>query len=356
MKIISRYFLQNFIPVFFVGLLLFTTILLVSPLFIIMDLVVARSIPLKTALELFITKIPPYLTYTFPMAIFLAVVYVIGQFSEHGEIMAMKASGASIKYFLPAILMFSLSAQLIMFYVNEFVAPKAYEREKILMNKAYNNVIMPSRENVFFNENNSFYFFRKVDPKNKKFEDILLIELLEKGNVRLIIHAEKALWDEFKGWTFMNGEVYSLNKEGEIIFQGKFKEYKVTLNRTPYQLVPSSKPVEEMSIFEIVDQIRLLEGTGLNLNNLKTEFHIRIALPFTCPIFAILALGLGLNMGKGGRSLSFGLSVISIFVYYIIFSIGRSLAKAGIVPYFLGAWLGNIVFLIIGIYLLNKKR
>ena len=356
MKIISKYFLQNFIPVFFVGLLLFTTILLVSPLFIIMDLVVARSIPLKVALELFLTKIPPYLTYTFPMAIFLAVVYVIGQFSEHGEIMAMKASGASIKYFLPAILVFSFSVQLIMFYVNEFVAPKAYEREKFLLSKSYNSIAVQSRENVFFNENNNFYFFKKVDPKNKRFEEILLIELLERGNIKLIIYAKKATWDEIKGWTFMDGEVYSLNKEGDMIFQGKFKEYKVVLNRNPYQLVPSSKPIEEMSIFEIIDQIRLLEGTGLNLNNLKTEFHIRIALPFTCPIFAILALGLGLNMGRGGRSLSFGLSVISIFVYYVLFSIGRSLAKAGIVPYFLGAWLGNIIFLIIGIYLLNKKR
>lgn len=321
-----------------------------------MDLVVARSIPLRTALELFVLKIPPYLTYTFPMAIFLAVIFIIGQFNEHGEIMAMKAGGASIKYFIPAILIFSFSIQIIMFYFNEIVSPKAYEREKVLMNRVYTSSIIPSRENVFFNEDNSFYFFKKVDPKNKKFEDILHIQLLDNGNIKLIMSAKEASWDENRGWIFLNGEVYSLNKKGEMIFQGRFQKYKVILNKTPYQLVPSSKPIEEMSIFEIVDQIRLLEGSGLNLRNLKTEFHIRIALPFTCPIFAILALGLGLNIGRGGRSLSFGLSVIAIFIYYILFSIGRSLAKAGIVPFFLGAWFGNIIFFLIGLYLLNKKK
>ncbi|MFN3699696.1 MAG: LptF/LptG family permease [Dictyoglomus sp.] len=352
----GKYFLKNFIPVFFVGLLLFTTILLVSPLFTIMDLVVAKSIPFDIAFELFITKIPPYLTYTFPMAIFLAVIFVIGQFNEHGEIMAMKAAGASVKYFIPSILIFSFSVQIIMFYFNEIVSPKAYERERFLMNKAYASVLIPSRENVFFNENNNFYFFKKVDPKNKRFEDILFIQLLENGNIKLIVSAKKALWDELKGWTFLNGEMYSLNKEGEMIFQGRFSEYKVVLNRTPYQLVPSSKPIEEMSIFEIIDQIRLLEGSGLNLRKLKTEFHIRIALPFTCPIFAILALGLGLKMGRGGRSLSFGLSVIAIFVYYVLFSIGRSLSRAGLAPFFLGAWFGNLVYLLLGIYLLVKKR
>ncbi len=321
-----------------------------------MDLVISRSIPLNLAFQLFLTKIPPYLTYTFPMAIFLAVVFVIGQFSEHGEIMAMKASGASIKYFLPAILIFSFSVQTIMFYFNEVLSPKAYESEKTLLSKVYNTVLVPARENVFFNENHNFYFFRKVDPKAKKFEDILLIQFLENGKIKLIMSAKRAYFDENKGWIFQNGEIYSLNDNGEMIFKGKFEEQKVNLMRNPEQITPSSKPIEEMSIFEIINQIRLFEGIGLNTRNLKTELHIRIALPFTCPIFAILALGLGLQMGKGGRSLSFGLSVISIFVYYILFSIGRSLAKAGIFPYFLGAWLGNIIFLILGIYLLTKRK
>ncbi len=321
-----------------------------------MDLVIARSVPLDLAFQIFLTKIPPYLTYTFPMAIFLAVIFVIGQFSEHGEIMAMKASGASIRYFLPAILILSFSVQIIMFYFNEILSPKAYEREKILLSKVYNTVLVPAREDVFFNENHNFYFFRKVDPKNKKFEDILLIQFLEDGKIKLIMSAKRAYFNEDVGWRFQDGEIYALNDNGEMIFQGKFKEQKVNLTRNPEQLTPSSKPIDEMSIFEIINQIKLFEGIGLNTRNLKTEFHIRIALPFTCPIFAILALGLGLQMGKGGRSLSFGLSVISIFVYYILFSIGRSLAKAGIISYFLGAWLGNIIFLILGMYLLTKRK
>jgi len=321
-----------------------------------MDLIITKSISLSLAIELFLTKIPPYFTYTFPMAIFLAVIFVIGQFNERGEIMAMKASGASIKYFLPSILIFAISAQFVMFYFSEIVSPKAYEREKVLMAKAYNTSLpLPSRENVFFNEKNKFYFFKKVDPQKKVFEDILLIELLDNGDIRLIVTAKKAQWNE-NGWHFLDGKIYSLEKDGDLVLQGEFQEQKILLDRTPNQIIPSSKPLEQMSIFEILDQIRLFQRSGLDLKNLVTEFNIRIALPFTCPIFAVLALGLGLKMGRSGRSISFGLSLISIFIYYIIFSIGRSLAKAGMIAPFIGAWLGNLIFLSLGVYLLWEKR
>ena len=91
---------------------------------------------LVIALKIFILKIPPYLTYTFPMAIFLAVIYIIGQFIERGEIMAMKSAGASLSNFLPPLLIFSIAVLFIMFYFNEVVTPKAIEREKILYSQA----------------------------------------------------------------------------------------------------------------------------------------------------------------------------------------------------------------------------
>jgi lipopolysaccharide export system permease protein len=320
-----------------------------------MDLIISKSIDIGIAIKLFILKIPPYLTYTFPMAIFLAVIYVIGQFVERGEIMAMKASGANIYNFLPPLLIFSFAVLLIMFYFNEIISPKATEREKILYRQAvYKSVPIPDRENVFFRDNNNFYFFKKYSPQNHEIDNALVIQVIN-NEIKEIISAKKAKWDVFKGWTFYNGKIYVLNQYGEMVLQGEFKEQKIILNRNPNEIIPSTKSVNEMSLWEIIDQIRLFQSSGINLRNLWTEFYIRFALPFTCPIFALLALGLGLTTKKSGRSLSFGLSVITIFVYYIVFSIGRSLGKAGILSPILGAWLGNIIFLFTSIFFLRKK-
>ncbi|MCX7846052.1 MAG: LptF/LptG family permease [Dictyoglomaceae bacterium] len=355
MRIINRYFLKSFIPIFIFGIFLFTSILIVSPLFEIMDLIISRSIEIVIALRIFILKIPPYLTYTFPMAIFLAVIYIIGQFIERGEITAMKASGASLSNFLPPLLIFSFGVLFLMFYFNEIISPKAIEQEKILYQRAISKSIpIPDKEDVFFKDNNNFYFFKKFSPQNQEINDALIIQII-KDDVKEIITAKKAKWYLNQGWIFYEGKIYVLNSFGDMVLQGKFEEKKVILNRNPNQIIPSIKPINEMSIWEIIDQIRLFQGSGISLVNLWTEFYIRFALPFTCPIFALLALGLGLQTKKGGRSLSFGLSVITIFVYYIIFSIGRSLAKAGILSPIVGAWLGNIVFLFVSFIFLRRK-
>lgn len=320
-----------------------------------MDLIISRSMELGIALRIFVLRIPPYLTYTFPMAIFLAVIYIIGQFIERGEIMAMKASGASLSNFLPPLLIFSFGVLLLMFCFNEIISPKAMEREKILYRQVISRAVpIPDKENIFFRDNNNFYFFRRFSPQNQEIKELLLIQLI-KGEIKEIVTAKGAKWYPNQGWIFYEGKIYVLNSVGDMIFQGEFREKRVILNRTPDQIIPSTKPVNEMSIWEIIDQIRLFQRSGINLINLWTEFYIRFALPFTCPIFALLALGLGLETKKGGRSLSFGLSVITIFVYYIIFSIGRSLAKAGIFSPILGAWLGNMVFLIVSLIFLRKK-
>lgn len=320
-----------------------------------MDLIISKSMELEIALKIFILKIPPYLTYTFPMAIFLAVIYIIGQFIERGEITAMKASGASLSNFLPPLLIFSLGVLLLMFYFNEVISPRAIEQEKILYQKAMlRSIPLPDKEDVFFRDNNNFYFFKKFSPNNHEIKDALLIQIIM-GEIKEIITAKRAKWYPNQGWIFYDGKIYVLNSFGDMVLQGEFREKSIILNRNPNQIIPSTKPLNEMSIWEIIDQIRLLKGSGINLVNLWTEFYIRFALPFTCPIFALLALGLGLRTKKGGRSLSFGLSIITIFVYYIIFSIGRSLAKAGILSPIFGAWLGNIIFLFIAFTFLRKK-
>ncbi len=57
---------------------------------------------------------------------------------------------------------------------------------------------------------------------------------------------------------------------------------------------------------------------------------------------------------RTGRGTSFGISVVVIFSYYLIFFISGAIAQAGVLSPFIGAWLPNFVFLGIGIFLLVR--
>jgi len=75
----------------------------------------------------------------------------------------------------------------------------------------------------------------------------------------------------------------------------------------------------------------------------------RIAIPFANIIFALLAAVLGiLPQRSGGSATGMGISIIVIFVYYSLLTIGNALGEEGTISPVLGAWLQNIVFLGIG--------
>ena len=86
------------------------------------------------------------------------------------------------------------------------------------------------------------------------------------------------------------------------------------------------------------------------------EFHRRFALPTSCLVLALVGIPLGLSSKKGGKSAGFVLTILLVFAYYSVTLVGVSLARQGRVPAGLGAWLANIVFFLVGAFLLWRAE
>ncbi|MDB9333518.1 LptF/LptG family permease, partial [Nodularia spumigena] len=63
---------------------------------------------------------------------------------------------------------------------------------------------------------------------------------------------------------------------------------------------------------------------------------------------------MGSRPQRSGKGTSFGVSVIVIFTYYLIFFISGAMGQAGVLSPFMGAWLPNFLFLGIGLFLLMR--
>ena len=75
---------------------------------------------------------------------------------------------------------------------------------------------------------------------------------------------------------------------------------------------------------------------------LWTEIHSRFALPFSCFVFALLALPLGITRARSGKGAGFALSLGIILVYWLVYTYGRqNLAIEGDVPVAVALWAAN---------------
>ena len=57
---------------------------------------------------------------------------------------------------------------------------------------------------------------------------------------------------------------------------------------------------------------------------------------------------LGIGQARAVKSRGFAVSLCVIFVYYILLSAGQALAEQGSIPAWVGLWLPNVVFGLLG--------
>jgi LPS export ABC transporter permease LptG len=86
------------------------------------------------------------------------------------------------------------------------------------------------------------------------------------------------------------------------------------------------------------------------------EIHKKFALPFTCIIFALLGLPLGLSSRRGGKAYGYVVGITIFILYWGLLTTGERLALYERVSPAVGIWMPNMIFGIAAILLLFLRR
>ena len=87
---------------------------------------------------------------------------------------------------------------------------------------------------------------------------------------------------------------------------------------------------------------------------LLTQFHGRLAQPFTCLVVVLVALPFGAMGGRRNVYAGVAGSVGICFFYFVLLRWGLALGTAGHIPAVLAAWLPNLIFAGTGMVLMRK--
>jgi lipopolysaccharide export system permease protein len=357
-KIIDRYIIKELFDPFLFGLGAFTVIL--SAGMIMLDLVRAvaeRGMPILTAGQVFIYRLPGTAVFIFPMATLLAALLAFAKFSSQSEIVAFKAGGVSLYRIIVPVLAFGLAISLVTLLFYEAVVPRANLAATNLMVetqarksvKIQRNVLIPEIEN---DELKRMYIAGKL--KGDIMEDVIVEEFSE-GKLSQIINAKEAKWDKEKNtWLFKNGIIYLLSDSGEYKHLIRFKEQYMMIKYTPADFYMGERKAEEMNMAELKKFIKLKKKMGEDTAELLVQYYLKGAVPFSCLVFVLLGAPLGLSPQRSSSSIGLGLSVLIVFFYYLLLFICIVIG-AKLWPPMIAAWLPNIITGGIGAYILNKS-
>ncbi|MGM9572149.1 MAG: LPS export ABC transporter permease LptG [bacterium] len=360
MKILDRYILREMLGPFIFGVVAFSSIFIGSDvLFKLARFYIRDGVPINILVRLFFLSIPEIVVLTFPMSMLLSSLLGFGRLSGNSEVVAMKAGGISFLRMVVPVLLLAFVVSGLTFLLNEEIVPLAQERyQNILAVEVQKEQKPKNQENIVIRNMEdgklrSLFYAQSYDSEKEVMNRVTVQEFSDIGKANKMITAEKGIWRD-NSWTFLDGAMYVLNEQGNVEYDMKFKEEKLNLAVKPKEILGQQKDPDEMSAKELIQRIAVLKMQKVDSRVYEVNLHRHFSIPFACFVFTLIGAPLGLKPNRSGSSVGLGLSIIIIFIYYVVMMVSGALGEGGALLPWLSAWLPNIFLGLSGIYLMRK--
>lgn len=352
MSILHRYILREAIVPFLLGLGVFTLILFVARILKLAELVVSRGVPLEEVLRLFAFILPAFLEVTIPMAVLLGVLIAFGRLSSDSELIALTASGVSLRRLMLPVLMFALAAWVLALLVSLHGRPWGNKRlRETLYEVAKTRATAGIREKVFSDEFEGLVIYvDQVSGKGTTLNGVLISDTRDtrQQNTILARLGYVITNEEIQAVTLrlLDGSLHSLYDHDGSYHRTDFTTYDLNLDLGAAlgRLRPREPAPSELTISELRASIARKASEGDPARPEQVELHRKFAIPFASVLFAFIGVPLGIRPTRAVRSRGFATSLSVIFVYYLLLTLGESLGARGVLPAALALWLPNLAF------------
>jgi len=358
MRLLDRYICREVASHAALGLAVFTFVFFVPQLVKLMDLVVRHSSGFATVLLLFLCSLPPVLGFTLPMAVLVGVLIGLGRLSADSEIVALHASGVSMRRLLVPIGFVAVASAAATLLMTFWLSPLSVRTLRSLEYQLLASQAPFGVQPRVFDERfpRLVLYVQDVEAAATRWTGVFLAESSSNGGPSSVTFAESALVVANRKTRQLelhlgSGSTHEYDpRDPERYNVTTFGQSDIPVDLSGTLQVPKNPAVSGAE--ESVSQ--LLSARGPQWRDARVEFHRRVAFPAACLVFALLGVPIGVRPRRGGRAAGLILTLVLIGAYYFLFVTGAHAAQQGSVAPWSGIWAANIVAAIFGLIFLQR--
>jgi lipopolysaccharide export system permease protein len=366
LPILDVYILRELVGPFVFALAAYLLFWFINIFFLAADYIINSHAPIFLVLRFLVFRIPQSTPLAFPFASLFATLLAFGRFAQDNELTALRTSGVSFWRICLTPLLCGVAVFAFSYYINEQIAPVTTDLStRAFYQMVYHTDQLPIDAGFFRKDDstgNVFYVGNVANDK-KTMQDIMIFEnstttpfktVVNAATAQVrgtILHLVKARITQFKPTGEVNGIAVDQDLDIGLPLGETIEQFTSSSQNDPYAI--TSK--------QLKTQIASMEATGQGgqaLDILKITLAQRLAFPFASFIAVVLALPLATQVGRRGKNLgmAFGiaLSVLLLFVYYIIMSAFLALGRSGAMNPYLAAWAPNVIMGAAGAFMFRK--
>ena len=103
---------------------------------------------------------------------------------------------------------------------------------------------------------------------------------------------------------------------------------------------------------ELGTEIRQLEQRGYDTTRLRVQYHAKWARPWSPLVMVLLGLPFAFKVGRRGSMYGVGVSLLLVLIYWGTFALFNALGLETLLDPLFAAWAPNVLFALIGGYLM----
>ena len=300
--------------------------------------------------------LPDSMFMVLPAAVLFATVFAIGALTRHSEITAAKASGISFYRFIAPIFVGAVIATLLGLVLGELAPITNKRRLEILQGNQVN--FGNDRYNfAYAADGGRVYKIGALHLVESSLEGIV-IERKGKGPdyPSYVVSANSGRYKPATGWVLKAGALHvipdtlhNLTFSFDSLVDRHFTE-------PPKQLTLAQKAPTDMGFRELGRFIASMERSGADVNELRVERMLKIAIPITCIVILLFGAPLATSTQRGGAAYGVGLSLATTVIFLMLIQLTKGIGGKGMIPADLAAWLPSIIFGLVGAVLFARVR
>ncbi|HGK4608296.1 TPA: LPS export ABC transporter permease LptG [Yersinia enterocolitica] len=300
-------------------------------------------------------SIPKDIEIFFPMAALLGALLGLGTLATRSELVVMQASGFTRMQIAASVMKTAIPLVLLTMAIGEWVAPQGEQMARnFRAQQMYGGSLLSTQSGLWAKDGSDFIYIQRVSG-DKELTGVNIYHFDQQDRLLSVRYAATATFED-NLWRLSQVDESDLSNPNKVTgSQTLTGEWKTNL--TPEKLGVVAMNPDSLSISGLHDYSKYLRQSRQESSRYELNMWGKIFAPFSVAVMMLMALSF---IFGPLRSVPMGVRVVTGiffgFVFYVLDQIFGPLSLVYNIPPVIGALLPSILFLLISVYLLLKRR
>lgn len=361
MTILDRYLFKELLVPFCISLGVLCFMIMTKEMLRLVELLVAKGVGFLAVLKIIFHLMPSFLVLTLPIACLISSITAFNRFSFDKELTAMHAAGLSLLRITVPVFVFSCLIFLATLGLSQWGQPwSSISLKKVAISLIQDQISLALEHGVFNEPVDGMMIYVPEPRTGSKRADGILISDQRDPTRPLIITAKsfQLLHDPGRkqfGIRLFEGTIHQIPENVPQHHQVEFAVYDVKMDLSSTFNIPH-KP-ERPDYRTIMAGLERSGWRDSGMLRRLMEYYKDLGFPVATLILGILGVPVGIVSKRTGRLGAFALGILIMVGYYLLNVLGEFSVTALILHPFAGAWLPNVLLLVItGILFYRASR